>query len=82
MGGAGNNLRTSVQPHCWCTRKANASGVLSTFHQAAPSLTGDETVHQIQVNAYMQFFLGYAGYSNKATFLLIYDGSFSHAVLR
>jgi len=31
-------------------------------------LTDEETVHQIQENAYMQFFLGYAGYSNKASF--------------
>lgn len=31
-------------------------------------LTGEESVHQIQENAYMQFFLGYADYSNKAPF--------------
>jgi hypothetical protein len=31
-------------------------------------LTDEETVHQIRENAYIQFFLGFAGYSNKAPF--------------
>ena len=31
-------------------------------------LPDEETVHQIRENAYMQFFLGFAGYSNKAPF--------------
>jgi IS5 family transposase len=31
-------------------------------------LTDEETVEQIRENAYMQFFLGFAGYSNKAPF--------------
>jgi IS5 family transposase len=32
------------------------------------SLTDEETVEQIRENAYMQFFLGFAGYSSKAPF--------------
>jgi hypothetical protein len=31
-------------------------------------LTDEETVEQIRENAYMQFFLGFAGYSSKAPF--------------
>ena len=31
-------------------------------------LTDEETVQQIRENAYMQFFLGFAGYSSKAPF--------------
>ena len=31
-------------------------------------LTDEETVHQIRENAYMQFFLGFSGYSSKAPF--------------
>lgn len=31
-------------------------------------LTDKETVEQIRENAYMQFFLGFAGYSSKASF--------------
>ena len=31
-------------------------------------LTDEETVHQIRENAYIQYFLGFAGYSNKAPF--------------
>ena len=31
-------------------------------------LTDEETVEQIRENIYMQFFLGFAGYSNKAPF--------------
>jgi len=31
-------------------------------------LTDEKTVEQIRENAYMQFFLGFAGYSNKAPF--------------
>jgi len=31
-------------------------------------LTDEETVHQIRENAYIQFFLGFSGYSNKAPF--------------
>jgi hypothetical protein len=31
-------------------------------------LTDEETVLQIQENAYMQFFLGYSGYSSKVPF--------------
>ena len=31
-------------------------------------LTDEETVEQIRENAYMQFFLGFAGYSSKASF--------------
>jgi hypothetical protein len=31
-------------------------------------LTDEETVEQIRENAYMQFFLGFAGYSNNAPF--------------
>ncbi len=31
-------------------------------------LSGEETVEQIRENAYMQFFLGLAGYSSKAPF--------------
>jgi len=30
--------------------------------------TDEETVEQIRENAYMQFFLGFAGYSSKAPF--------------
>jgi len=36
-------------------------------------LTDEETVEQIRENAYMQFFLGFAGYSVRP----IDDGSFS-----
>ncbi len=32
-------------------------------------LTDEETVEQIRENAYMQFFLGFAGYSSKAPFV-------------
>jgi len=32
------------------------------------SLTDEETVHQIRENAYIQFFLGFSGYSNKVPF--------------
>jgi len=31
-------------------------------------LTDEETVEQIRENGYMQFFLGFAGYSSKAPF--------------
>jgi hypothetical protein len=31
-------------------------------------LTGEETVEQIRENSYMQFLLGFAGYSSKASF--------------
>ncbi len=36
------------------------------FIQQRIELTDEETVEQIQENAYMQFFLGFAGYSSKA----------------
>jgi len=32
-------------------------------------LTDEETVEQIRENPYIQFFLGFAGYSNKAPFV-------------
>jgi hypothetical protein len=34
------------------------------FFSELLGLPDEETVHQIRENAYMQFFLGFAGYSN------------------
>ena len=38
------------------------------FIQQRLGLTDEETVHQIRENAYIQFFLGFAGHSNKSPF--------------
>ena len=38
------------------------------FIKQRPGLTDEETMGQIRENAYMQFFLGFAGYSSKAPF--------------
>lgn len=38
------------------------------FIQQRLGLTDEETVHQIRENAYIQYFLGFAGYSNTAPF--------------
>ena len=43
-----------------------AFGSLYIKHRVG--LTDEETVHQIRENAYMQFFLGFSGYSSKAPF--------------
>ncbi len=43
-----------------------AFGALFIKHRLG--LTDEETVEQIRENAYMQFFLGFAGYSSKPPF--------------
>ncbi len=40
----------------------------ANFIKQRLGLTNEETVEQIRENAYMQFFLGCAGYSSKAPF--------------
>ena len=51
-------------------RTGAAKGVTSgaLFIRQRLGLTDEETVQQIRANAYVQFFLGFAGYSSKAPF--------------
>ena len=68
MGRAGRNICPSVQPHDWCSCKACTACMCALFIKQRLGLADEETVEQIRENAYMQFFLGFAGYSSKAPF--------------
>jgi IS5 family transposase len=48
--------------------QACTPSIWSVFIKQRLGLTDEETVEQIRENAYMQFFLGFAGYSSKAPF--------------
>jgi hypothetical protein len=68
VGGSGRNLRTSFSPTVGAPAKPVRMAFGALFIKQCLGLTDEGTVHQIRENAYMQFFLGFAGYSNKAPF--------------
>ena len=52
--------------HDWCPCEVCENGVCALFIKQWLCLTDEETVEQIRENVYLQFFLGFAGYSSKA----------------
>jgi hypothetical protein len=68
MGSNGSDICTSVQPHDWRACAASEAAFGALFIKQRLGLTGEETVEQVRENAYMQFFLGFAGYSSKVPF--------------
>lgn len=47
----------------WCSSKPLTIGVWLAYIKQRLGLNNEETVFQIQENAYMQFILGFHGYS-------------------
>jgi transposase, IS5 family len=54
--------------HHWCPAKPVRLAFGALFIKQRLGLSDEETVEQIRENAYMQFFLGFAGYSSKTPF--------------
>lgn len=69
MRGDATSLRTQYSRDMTGTGKSlGLKGCWLNLRDRTLGLTDEETVHQVRENAFMQFILGFAGYSNKAPF--------------
>lgn len=68
MGRAGRTYASQFSPTTGAPAKSVRLAFGALFIKQRLGLTDEETIEQIRENAYMQFFLGFSGYSSKAPF--------------
>ena len=68
MGRVGKTYAPQFNPTTGAPAKPVLLAFGALFIKQRLGLSDEETVEQIRENAYMQFFLGFAGYSSKAPF--------------
>ena len=66
MGGVGNNLCPSIHATTGAPAKSVRLAFGALYIKQKFGLTDEEAVHQIRGNAYLQLFLGFAGFTSKA----------------